>query len=144
MQTKVRGEIEQCLSLSPSSEKIDITRFLDHQRTCSTGVSDGHTPTDLDSPSMDDEEPMSVDSPSPSGVPFGVRFRSPSDTDSQSSMTKEVSDAVFEQQKDESVWFCNNEFCQLLVFRCFKLVQETNFNVFDVLAFRRIRLDETN
>lgn len=59
---------------------------------------------------MDDEEPMSVDSPSPSGVPFGVRFRSPSDTDSQSSMTKEVSDAVFEQKKDESVWFCNNEF----------------------------------
>lgn len=109
MQTKVRGEIEQCLSLSPSSEKIDITRFLDYQRTCSTGVSDGHTPTDLDSPSMDDEEPMSVDSPSPSGVPYGVRFRSPSDTDSQSSMTKEVSDAVFEQ-KNESVWFCNNEF----------------------------------
>lgn len=99
MQTKVRGEIEQCLSLSPSSEKIDITRFLDYQRTCSTGVSDGHTPTDLDSPSMDDEEPMSVDSPSPSGVPYGVRFRSPSDTDSQSSMTKEVSDAVFEQKK---------------------------------------------
>lgn len=28
--------------------------------------------------------------------------------------------------------------------KCFKLVQETNFNVFDVLAFRRIRLDETN
>lgn len=29
------------------------------------------------------------------------------------------------------------------IFRCLKLVQETNFNVFDVLAFRRIRLDET-
>lgn len=95
MQTKVRGEIEQCLSLSPSSEKIDITRFLDYQRTCSTGVSDGHTPTDLDSPSMDDEEPMSVDSPSPSGVPYGVRFRSPSDTDSQSSMTKEEEEEAF-------------------------------------------------
>lgn len=95
MQTKVRGEIEQCLSLSPSSEKIDITRFLDHQRSCSTGVSDGHTPTDLDSPSMDDEEPMSVDSPSPSGVPMGVRFRSPSDTDSQSSMTREEEEEAF-------------------------------------------------
>lgn len=95
MQTKVRGEIEQCLSLSPSSEKIDITRFLDHQRSCSTGVSDGHTPTDLDSPSLDDEEPMSVDSPSPSGVPMGVRFRSPSDTDSQSSMTREEEEEAF-------------------------------------------------
>lgn len=95
MQTKVRGEIEQCLSLSPSSEKIDITRFLDHQRSCSTGVSDGHTPTDLDSPSLDDEEPMSVDSPSPSGAPMGVRFRSPSDTDSQSSMTREEEEEAF-------------------------------------------------
>lgn len=36
--------------------------------------------------------------------------------------------------------------CRLLVlvFRCFKLVQETNFDIFDVLAFRSIRLDETN
>ncbi|XP_078319080.1 eukaryotic elongation factor 2 kinase-like isoform X2 [Crassostrea virginica] len=91
MQTKVRGEIEQCLSLSPSTEKVDITRFLDYQRSCSSGVSESHTPstpTDLDSPSMEDEEPMSLDSPSP-GVSFGVRFRSPSDTDSQSSMTRE-------------------------------------------------------
>lgn len=111
MQTKVRGEIEQCLSLSPSSEKIDITRFLDHQRSCSTGVSDGHTPTDLDSPSLDDEEPMSVDSPSPSGAPMVVRFRSPSDTDSQSSMTREVSLLKYLQNKKKSVYILyENEF----------------------------------
>ena len=100
MQTKVRGEIEQCLSLSPSTEKVDITRFLDYQRSCSSGVSESHTPstpTDLDSPSMEDEEPMSLDSPSP-GVSFGVRFRSPSDTDSQSSMTREVSILVCTDQ----------------------------------------------
>lgn len=89
MKTAIRGEMEHCLSLSPLSEKIDITRFLDRQRSSSSMLSDGHTPTDLDSPS-NDEEPMSLDSPSPGG-PFGVRFRSPSDTDSQSSMTKEVS-----------------------------------------------------
>ncbi|XP_061182079.1 eukaryotic elongation factor 2 kinase-like isoform X1 [Saccostrea echinata] len=89
IKTKIRGEVEQCLSLSPSTEKVDITRFLDRQRSSSSVLSDGHTPpTDPESTS-NDEEPMSLDSPSPR--PFGVRFRSPSDTDSQSSMTREGS-----------------------------------------------------
>lgn len=103
MQIKVRGEIEQCLFLFFLFEKIDIIRFLDYQRICFTGVSDGYIFIDLDSLSMDDEEFMFVDSFSFLGVSFGVRFRLLSDIDSQLFMIKEVSDVVFEKKKDEFV-----------------------------------------
>ncbi|KAJ8318097.1 hypothetical protein KUTeg_003188 [Tegillarca granosa] len=81
--TKIRGVEEHCLSLSPSKEGIDITRFLERQRSSSSMYSDSA----IDSPTSPsaDEEPMSCDSPLPSRVRFV------SESDSSASMTVEVS-----------------------------------------------------
>ena len=83
MRTRVRGNEEHCLSLSPTSEKIDITRFLDRQRSTSSVLSDVTTPE-----STTDEE-MSIDSPVGFFRPGRIRLNS----ESESSLTAEVMSA---------------------------------------------------
>lgn len=87
MMTRVRGTEEHCTSLSrsPGDMSVDITEFL-RQRSSSSHISDSA----IDSPSPGyDDDPMSIDSPV-NPTP-NVRFRCMSDTDSQSSMTADVS-----------------------------------------------------
>lgn len=92
MRTRVRGREEHCISLnSGGEEKIDITRFLERQRSNSSRMSDSA----IDSPSpgaYDTDEAMSIDSPSP--LPR-MRVRQVSESDSQSSLTAEVNTYVW-------------------------------------------------
>lgn len=87
--TRIRGVEEHCLSLSPSKEGIDITRFLERQRSSSSMFSDSA----IDSPTSPsaDEEPMSCDSP----IPSRVRFVS--ESDSSASMTVEEERLAFQK-----------------------------------------------
>lgn len=93
MMTRVRGTEEHChsLSRSPGDMSVDITEFL-RQRSSSSHISD--SAVDSPSPGFDDD-PMSIDSPVNNSNPGNVRFRCMSESDSQSSMTAEVSYSIF-------------------------------------------------
>jgi len=90
MKTMVRGREEQCLSLSSPDTKVDITRFLERQRSNSSVMSDSIPESPTTGFDDDDtDECMSIDSPGPVQT-MRRRTHFVSESDSQSSMTAEV------------------------------------------------------
>ncbi|KAK3089352.1 hypothetical protein FSP39_002962 [Pinctada imbricata] len=91
MKTRLRGDEEHCLSLSPTTEKIDITRFLDRQRSTSSMISD------ITPDSTTDEEMLSVDSPLGFFRPGRIRL----DSGSESSLTAEEEREAFSRMAQQ-------------------------------------------
>ncbi|OWF37884.1 eukaryotic elongation factor 2 kinase-like isoform X1 [Mizuhopecten yessoensis] len=98
MKTRLRGDEERCISLSSPDTKIDITRFLERQRSNSSVLSDSAIDEETD-------EGMSIDSPSPRVRVSRMRFISESErsdkSDSQSSMTVEEEREAFQRMAQQ-------------------------------------------
>ncbi|XP_060076123.1 eukaryotic elongation factor 2 kinase-like [Ylistrum balloti] len=98
MKTRLRGDEERCISLSSPNSKVDITRFLERQRSNSSVQSDSAIDEDTD-------EGMFVDSPSPMVRHGRMRFISESErsdkSDSQSSMTAEEEHEAFQRMAQQ-------------------------------------------
>ncbi|XP_033737069.1 eukaryotic elongation factor 2 kinase-like isoform X1 [Pecten maximus] len=99
MKTRLRGDEERCISLSSPDTKIDITRFLERQRSNSSMHSDSAIDEDTD-------EGMFIESPSPGVRHSRMRFISESErsdkSDSQSSMTAEIDGHGAHQEEREA------------------------------------------